>query len=96
MTKKAIWNDQVIAESDDLVNIEGNYYFPASDIKSEYFKESDRQTVCPWKGTASYYTLEIDGNVNENAAWYYPDPKPAAAKIKDRVAFWRDVEIVDA
>lgn len=95
MTKKAIWNDVVIAESDDLVNVEGNYYFPVSAIKAEYFAESNTHTLCPWKGTASYYSIEIAGSTNKDAAWYYPDPKPAAAKIKDRVAFWRGVTIMD-
>lgn len=96
MTKKAIWNEQVIAESDDLVTIEGNYYFPVSSIRSEFFEESDTHTVCPWKGTASYYTIQINGSRNKDAAWYYPNPKPAAAQIKDRVAFWRGVQVVDA
>jgi uncharacterized protein (DUF427 family) len=96
MKKKAVWNDEVIAESDNLVNMEGNYYFPVSSLKSEYLKDSSTHTHCPWKGAASYYSIEINGKSNKDAAWYYPDPKPAAAKIKDRVAFWRGVEIVDA
>lgn len=96
MVKKAIWNDQVIAQSDDLINVEGNYYFPVSSINTAYFKPSDTHTFCPWKGTASYYSIEVDGAVNKDAAWYYPDPKPAAARIRDRVAFWRGVQVVDA
>lgn len=96
MKKKAIWNGQVIAESEDLVNIEGNYYFPLDAVKSEFLKSSDTNTFCPWKGTASYYHLTVDDAVNQDAVWYYADPKPAAAKIKGRVAFWRGVEVVDA
>lgn len=96
MTKKAIWKGAVIAQSDDLVNVEGNYYFPVSAINSAYFKDSDTHTFCPWKGTASYYSIEVDGAVNKDAAWYYPDPKPAAGMIRGRVAFWRGVQVVDA
>lgn len=96
MKKKAIWKDRVIAESDDLAHVEGNYYFPIEDVKSEYLVSSDTQSICPWKGTASYYTLEVDGEYNPDAAWYYQDPKPAAAQIKDRVAFWRGVQVIDA
>ncbi len=96
MKKQAIWNGTVIAESDDLVRLEGNYYFPASSIKKEYFKESESNSVCPWKGTASYYSLEVNGQTNTDAAWYYPEPKSAAANITDRVAFWKGVEVVDA
>lgn len=96
MTKKAIWQGQVLAESSDLVNIEGNYYFPADSLNKDLFKASSTHTVCPWKGTASYYSIEVDGQTNADAAWFYADPKPAAAEIKDRVAFWRGVEVVDA
>ena len=96
MKKKALWNGQVIAESDNLVNVEGNYYFPISSVKSDYLKESNTNTVCPWKGKASYYSLEIEGETNKDAAWYYPEPKDAAAQVKGRVAFWRGVEVVDA
>jgi uncharacterized protein (DUF427 family) len=96
MTKQALWNGKVIAESDDLVQIEGNYYFPESALKKEYFKASDYQTICPWKGTAAYYSIEVDGETNESAAWYYPEPKDAAKVIKNRVAFWRGVDVVDA
>lgn len=95
MKKQAIWNGKILAESDDLVNIEGNQYFPVSSLNMEYFKESDTHTNCPWKGIASYYTVEVDGAKNPDAAWYYPTPSEAAKAIKDRVAFWKGVEIVD-
>jgi len=90
---KAIWNDTIIAESDDTVVIESNHYFPAESIKKEYFKPSDTQTSCPWKGTASYYSLDVNGKKNEDAAWYYPEPKEAAKEIKERVAFWKGVTV---
>ena len=90
---KAIWNNQVIAESDQTVVVEGNHYFPADAIKNEYFASSDTHTVCAWKGTASYYSVVVDGATNKDAAWYYPDPTPAAAQIKGRVAFWKGVKI---
>jgi uncharacterized protein (DUF427 family) len=92
---KAIWNDRVIAESDDTVVVEGNHYFPVRSLRREFFRSSDQKSVCPWKGEASYYDLEVAGRVNAGAAWYYAAPKPAAAEIKDRVAFWRGVEILD-
>lgn len=91
---KAIWNGETIAESDDTVVIEGNHYFPADSIKKEYFKQSDTNTVCPWKGKASYYSLEVGGKENKDAAWYYPQPSELAKGIKDRIAFWRGVEVV--
>ena len=90
---KAIWNDAVLAESDNTKVVEGNHYFPKHSINKAFFKETDHNTICPWKGTASYYTLEVDGEVNENAAWYYPEPKKAAKEIKDHVAFWKGVEV---
>ena len=90
---KAIWNGEVVAESNDTVIIEGNHYFPQNSIKSNFFKNSDTNTVCHWKGTASYYSLEVDGSVNQDAAWYYPDPSDLAEGIKDYVAFWRGVEV---
>ena len=90
---KAIWQNTVIAESEDTVVVEGNHYFPRDSIIEEYFFESDHATVCPWKGTASYYTLEVNGQTNPDAAWYYPEPKAAASEIKDRVAFWKGVQI---
>jgi len=92
---KAIWNNQVIAESDDIVNIEGNPYFPVNSLKKEYFKTSETHTVCPWKGTASYYHVEVDGKLNKDATWYYPDPKELARSIKGRVAFWKGVQVID-
>lgn len=91
---KAIWNGETIAESDDTIVIEGNHYFPADSIKKEYFQGSSTNTVCPWKGTASYYTLNVDGKENKDAAWYYPEPKEMAKGIKERVAFWKGVEVV--
>lgn len=90
---KAIWNGQTIAESDDTVVVEGNHYFPADSIKKEYFKPSSSHTVCPWKGKASYYTLEIDGEANEDAAWYYPQPSELAKGIKNHIAFWKGVKV---
>ncbi len=92
---KAVWNDQVIAESDDTVVVEGNHYFPADSLKREFFSDSDTTSVCPWKGTASYYSLEVGGSSNPDAAWYYPEPKPAASEIAGRVAFWRGVRVSD-
>jgi uncharacterized protein (DUF427 family) len=91
---RAIWNGAVIAESEDTVVVEGNHYFPLDAVKRQYLVESDRHTVCPWKGIASYYTLEVDGVVNVDAAWYYPQPKRAAEKVRGRVAFWRGVKVV--
>lgn len=91
---KAIWNGKIIAESNDIVNVEGNDYFPIESIKKEYFKNSDTHSVCPWKGKASYYSLHVDDKINKDAAWYYPEPKEAAKEIKGRVAFWKGVEIV--
>lgn len=90
---KAIWNNTVLAESDNTVVVEGNHYFPASAAKKEYFQESNTHTTCPWKGLASYYNIVVDGQVNKDAAWYYPDPKAAAAEIKDHIAFWRGVKV---
>lgn len=90
---KAIWNDEVIAESDQTVVIEGNHYFPADSIKKDFFKDSDTHTVCPWKGTASYYTLEVNGKSNPDAAWYYPETSKLAESIKGRIAFWKGVEV---
>ena len=89
----ARWNGAVIAESDDTVIVEGNHYFPRDAVDPALLRDSDSHTVCPWKGTASYYTIAVDGAENHNAAWYYPDPKPAAAQIRDRIAFWKGVEV---
>lgn len=91
---KAIWNGKIIAESNDIVNVEGNAYFPIESVKKEYLKESETQTVYHWKGTASYYDLEVDGKVNSDALWYYPTPSGLAKSITNRVAFWKGVEIV--
>lgn len=90
---KAIWNEKVLAESDNTEVVEGNHYFPPESINPKYFKTSEHSTVCPWKGDASYYHIEIDGETNKNAAWYYPNPKDAAEQIKDHVAFWKGVTI---
>lgn len=90
---KAIWNNQVIAESDDTIVIENNHYFPEKSVKTGYLVPSDKHTNCPWKGEASYYTLDVDGKKNEDAAWYYPEPKPDAEEIKNYVAFWKGVEV---
>jgi len=92
---KAMFNGQVVAQSDDTVIVEGNHYFPAEALKQEYFTESDMNSVCPWKGTASYKSLLVDGVENKNAAWFYPEPKEAASEIKDRFAFWKGVEVVE-
>ncbi|MCC3152483.1 DUF427 domain-containing protein [Hymenobacter sp. BT770] len=90
---KAIWNNTVVAESDDTVVVENNHYFPADSLKSEFFEASIAQTSCPWKGRASYYSLRVAGEHNKDAAWYYPEPKDAAQHIKGRVAFWKGVKI---
>lgn len=90
---KAIWNGQVIAESAAVEIVEGNAYFPPGSVNREYFQDSATHTVCGWKGTASYYTVVVDGKENRDGAWYYPDPKPAAANIKDHIAFWRGITV---
>ena len=90
---KAVWNGTVLAESDDTVMVEGNYYFPPDSLNREYIRESDRRSVCFWKGQASYFDVEVDGKVNKDAAWYYPSPSPAAKQIKNHVAFWRGVKV---
>ncbi|GAC1390556.1 MAG: DUF427 domain-containing protein [Ktedonobacteraceae bacterium] len=90
---KATWNGIVLAESDKTEVIEGNQYFPPDSVKREYFKETSTHTTCPWKGLASYYTIEVNGKENKDAAWYYPAPKDAAKQIKDHVAFWKGVEV---
>jgi uncharacterized protein (DUF427 family) len=92
---KATWNGATLAESDDTVVVEGNHYFPADSINTEYFSDSEMHTSCAWKGEASYKTIEVDGKHNPDAAWYYPAPKEAAAEIKDRFAFWKGVEIAE-
>lgn len=92
---KAIWNGTVIAESDETIIVEGNHYFPPDSVISEFLAESPTHTRCPWKGTASYYSIEVDGQSNPDAAWYYPDPSQAASEIKDHIAFWRGVQVTD-
>jgi uncharacterized protein (DUF427 family) len=91
---KAIWHGTVLADSDATQVVEGNHYFPPESIKREHFTTSDTETVCPWKGTASYHTVVVDDVENADAAWFYPEPKDAAKHIKDHVAFWRGVEVV--
>lgn len=91
----ASWNGTVIARSDDTVVVEGNHYFPISSITEGVLVESDHTSVCPWKGTARYYSVDVDGERNTDAAWYYPEPKEAAAEIAGRVAFWRGVTVTD-
>src|SRR5205814_10652124 len=90
---KATWNGAVIAESDDTVVVEGNHYFPESSLKREYVTFSNHRTSCPWKGQAHYYSLMVDGDVNPDAVWYYPEPSEAAREIKGRVAFWKGVKV---
>jgi uncharacterized protein (DUF427 family) len=90
---RATWNGAVLAESDRFEEVEGNVYFPREAIRGEYFSESPTHTVCPWKGTASYYSVTVDGETNADAAWYYPEPKDAAANIRDHVAFWKGVRV---
>ena len=90
---KAVWRDRVLAESDETVVVEGNHYFPVAALKKEHLRESSTHTVCRWKGQASYYDVVVDGEVNKDAAWYYPEPKPAAQEIKDRVAFWKGIRV---
>jgi len=90
---KAIWNNTVIAESDDIVLVEGNHYFPESSLRREFITFSNHKTTCAWKGQASYYSLLVDGELNPDAAWYYADPKPEAEMVRGRVAFWKGVKV---
>lgn len=90
---KAIWNDKVIAESNDTVLVEGNHYFPVASVNPEFLSDSQTHTVCPWKGTASYYNIEVEGQENPDSAWYYPTPSDAAQAIKDHIAFWKGVQV---
>ncbi|MFH5805790.1 DUF427 domain-containing protein [Alienimonas sp. DA493] len=92
---KAVWNGQTIAESDATRVVEGNHYFPPAGVRREFLKPSDTKTTCPWKGEASYFTLEVAGETNPDAAWMYPTPKDAAAPIADHVAFWKGVEVTE-
>jgi uncharacterized protein (DUF427 family) len=89
----ATWNGTVLAESDDIVTVEGNAYFPREAVRDDVLRPSDTHTLCPWKGTASYYTVEVDGQTNRDAAWFYPEPKKGAEMVAGRVAFWRGVQI---
>jgi uncharacterized protein (DUF427 family) len=90
---KAVWNGAVLAESDKTIVVEGNHYFPPDAVKREHFQPSNTHTICSWKGEASYLTLAVDGQTNKDAAWFYPSPEPAAAEIKDYVAFWHGVKV---
>lgn len=90
---RAIWNGEVIAESPETVTVEGNHYFPANSVRTEFLRESATHTVCSWKGTASYYSLEVKGQTNPDAAWFYPEPNPAAKEIRGRIAFWKGVKV---
>lgn len=90
---KAIWNEQILAESDDTIIVENNHYFPAASLRSDFFLPSNTRTHCAWKGEAHYYSIAVDGKQNTDAAWFYPDPKDAAMAIKGRVAFWKGVKV---
>jgi uncharacterized protein (DUF427 family) len=90
---KAVWNDKIIAESEETILVEGNHYFPPSSINRDFFNMSETTTICGWKGKASYYTLSVNGQINMDAAWYYPSPKETAKNISNYIAFWKDVEI---
>ena len=94
--KRAMWNGVVVAESNDIVTVEGNAYFPESSLKREYFKPTETHTSCSWKGTASYYSLDVNGKTNSDAAWYYAQPFDAAKQIAGRVAFWKGVVVADS
>ena len=91
---KAIWNGAILAESDDTKVVEGNHYFPPASLNREYFQDSSYASTCPWKGLAGYYDIEVEGQTNRNAAWYYAQPSNAAQQIKDHVAFWHGVKVV--
>ena len=93
---KAVWNGNVIAESDQTIVVEGNHYFPPETVERSFLVESETNSVCPWKGLANYYHIKIGEQVNRDASWYYPEPKEAAKKIKNYVAFWRGVEILES
>lgn len=96
MTVRAVWNGRVLAESEETVIVEGNHYFPPEAVNRDLLAPSRTRTTCPWKGEASYYTITVDGTSNPDAAWYYPQPSPAAARIRDHVAFWHGVEVQSA
>jgi len=92
---KAVWNNTILAESNDTVVVENNHYFPPSSINKDYFKESETHSTCPWKGLASYYTIEVDGMTNPDAAWFYPTTKHTAKPIEGYIAFWKGVQVID-
>jgi uncharacterized protein (DUF427 family) len=92
---KAIWNNTVLAESEETIVVEGNHYFPAESVRQEFLRPSETHTTCGWKGVASYYSLEVGGDCNRDAAWYYPNPLPEAARIAGRIAFWRGVRVTE-
>ena len=90
---RATWNGQTLAESEDTVEVEGNHYFPSDSVSHDFLRSSDTHTFCPWKGDCSYYDVAVGDEINRDAAWYYPNPKPAAAEIKGRIAFWKGVQV---
>ena len=90
---KAVWNGQIVASSDDIVTVESNAYFPVASLRSEFVEQSDHTSVCPWKGTAHYMSLNVGGKLNKDAVWFYPDPHEAASNIRGRVAFWKGVTV---
>jgi len=94
---KAVWNNKTVAESDDIIEVEGYFYFPESAVNKKFLKESDMHTTCPWKGVASYYDVVVDGKVAQNSAFYYPHPKTdmAKEKVTKRIAFWQEVDLED-
>ncbi len=92
---KAIWHNTILAESDQTIEVEGNHYFPPDSVKRDYFRPSDTHTTCPWKGLASYYSVQVGDDLNPDAAWFYPEPKQVAVRIKNYVAFWRGVAVSD-
>jgi uncharacterized protein (DUF427 family) len=92
---RAIWNNEVLANSSETIVVEGNHYFPPASLNRQFFKESDKHTVCSWKGTASYYDLDVNGQSNLGAAWYYPEPKSSANNIAGYIAFWKGVEVIE-
>lgn len=93
MTPRAVWKGQVLAESEQTVEVEGNQYFPVDSLKREFLAPGDKRSTCPWKGTASYYDVTVEGATNANAGWYYPNPAEAASQIRDHVAFWHGVRV---
>lgn len=92
---KAIWNNEILADASETVIVDGNHYFPPASLHKQFFKKSEKQTVCSWKGTANYYDIEVNGKSNKEAAWFYPEPKSAANNITGFVAFWKGVQIIN-